>query len=139
LSIRIYYDDVRFRLRGWKKLVKIIEKVIRKENKISGDLNFIVTNDKYIRELNIKFLDHDYFTDVISFGYGEGEVVSGEVYISIETVKKNSISYNVNLNKEVIRVIIHGVLHLVGYDDNTTDQRDIMRCMEDCWIEEMGE
>ena len=69
MSIRIYYDETNFWFRGWKKTVKIIQEVIAKEEKISGDLNFIITNDKNLREINVEFLEHDYNTDVISFNY----------------------------------------------------------------------
>jgi rRNA maturation RNase YbeY len=135
LSIRIFYDEISFRVKDWKKTVKIIKEVIAKEEKISGDLNFIITNDISLRQINIEFLEHDYFTDVISFNYNTGNVISGEVYISLDRIRENSLNYNVSLKEELLRVIVHGVLHLVGYNDSTEDERGEMRKMEDFWLE----
>ena len=135
MSIRIFYDETNFRIKGWRKVVKIINEVIAKEQKISGDLRFIITNDHNLREINIKFLEHDYNTDVITFNYNSGKVVNGEVYISLETVNENSLNYNVSLSLEVLRVIIHGVLHLVGFDDKTEAEKTQMRKMEDLYLE----
>jgi len=134
LSIKVFYDETNFRLKGWRKIKQLIEKVIAKEHKISGDLNFIITNDKNIRSINIEFLEHDYNTDVISFDYCSGNVVNGEVYISIDTVRSNSLNYKVSLNNEVLRVIIHGVLHLLGYDDKTEEEKRVMKGKEDLWL-----
>ena len=134
MKIQLFYDGVGYRLKGWKRISNLIDKVISEEGKISGDLNFILTNDKNMLDLNIKFLNHNYFTDVISFGYNEGDLVNGEVYISLDTVKENAKNYKVSYKSEIIRVIIHGTLHLCGYDDATQAEKDEMRRLEDLWM-----
>lgn len=138
MSIRIFYDDVGYRLRGWRKAAKLFRKVIREENRIPGDLNFIIAGDEYIRSINIEFLKHNYYTDVITFDNSSGNLTSGEIYISIDTVRNNASDYKVNLNDELLRVMIHGVLHLCGYNDATVDERAGMRKLEDRWLEEFN-
>lgn len=117
------------------KIRKLIEKVISEEGKISGDLNFILTSDKTLKKMNIEFLKHNYFTDVMSFGSVVGNTVEGEVYISAERVKINALNYKVSYYNEMLRVIIHGTLHLCGYTDESDDERSNMRLRENFWME----
>ncbi|MCX6332882.1 MAG: rRNA maturation RNase YbeY [Bacteroidia bacterium] len=137
MKIRIFYDGVRYRLRNSQKNLKFMEKVIRKEKRIPGDLSFVITSDDKLVLINREFLDHDYFTDVIAFNNNERNIINGEIYISIEAVKRNAINYKVSLKQELQRVMIHGTLHLCGYNDKTKKQKSEMRIVEDKWLEEV--
>lgn len=128
MALKIFYKDVKFRLRKTKEIKNWIMQVIRSEKKEPGDLFFIFVNDKYIRQINKEFLEHDYYTDVIAFDYREGEIINGEIYIGIETVRRNTKIYGSTLRNEILRVMIHGVLHLIGYNDkNEVEKKEIGR------------
>ena len=139
MRIRVFYEEVKFRIKGWKEIKSLIGKVISEEKNISGDLNFILTNDNHLLKINKEFLKHNYYTDVISFDNTGDSELAHEIYISIDTVKKNSINYNVSYKKELIRVMIHGVLHLCGYEDRSNDEKEKMREREDYWLNMMHE
>jgi rRNA maturation RNase YbeY len=134
LKIRIFYDLSAYKLKSGKKILRLIKKVIRNENKIPGDLNFIFTTDKELIKLNKEFLKHNYFTDVIAFENNDGKIINGEVYLSIDTVKRNANNYKVSLKEEVIRVMIHGTLHLCGYKDKKKNVKDEMTEIENKWL-----
>ena len=136
MKLKFFYDNVNYRLRNVKGIKELIVKVIRDENKVPDDLNFIFTDDRQIKKINREFLKRNTFTDVIAFDYGDKKRVVGEIYISLDTVRKNARNYNVSLRKEIIRVIVHGTLHLCGYNDKSTEDSRIMKLMEEKWIKE---
>lgn len=135
MKIKIFYDEIAYRLRNSKLYLTKIEKVIRSEKLLAGDLSFIITTDKNLIEINKEFLNHNYFTDVIAFAYNEGKILNGEIYISLETVRRNANNYKVSLKGELLRVMIHGTLHICGYDDKTEREKEMMRRKEDLWLE----
>jgi rRNA maturation RNase YbeY len=134
LKINVFYENVSFRLRNWRKIRELVQKVISEEGKFSGDLNFIVSDDKFIRKINRDYLNHNRYTDVISFNYHERSGTNGEIYISAETVKKNAKEYRSGYNIEMLRVLIHGVLHLCGYEDGSETEREKMHIRENYWM-----
>jgi rRNA maturation RNase YbeY len=135
LSIRIFYDEVSYRYKGWLKLKGLLKQIITNSENRPGELSIILTGDTTLKGINVQFLEHDYYTDVITFNYNEDNIINGEIYISIDTVRNNAQNYDVSLYNEVTRVIIHGVLHLTGYNDKSEEERKLMRDQEDRWIE----
>ena len=95
-----------------------------------GELSFIFCADEYLKKINIKYLNHDYFTDVITFDYSKEKLLFGDIYISTDRVRENSKTYNTYFNEELFRVIIHGVLHLCGFNDKTEDEKNLIRSKE---------
>jgi len=136
LKIHIFYEGTSYRFRGWKKAMVLIIKIIRSEGLIPGNINFIITTDSVLKPINLEFLNHNYNTDVIAFGYSDEIVLNGEIYISKDTVKENAHNYNVSLEREILRVMIHGVLHLTGYSDKTSKDKAYMHRLEDRWLAE---
>ena len=126
-----FVDTKIFSIENYSKWVK---KIIRKEKKIVGDIVFVFCNDKYMLEKNITFLNHDTLTDVITFDYCKGEIISGDIIISIDRVKENATIFNVSFSNELERVMAHGLLHLLGYKDKNKKDALIMREKENFYI-----
>lgn len=114
--------------------VNWISKTIELEGLEEGDVNYIFCDDDYLHKLNVEFLDHDTLTDIISFDYTMGNLVSGDIFISIERVKDNAKDLDNSFVDELSRVIIHGVLHYCGYKDKSVDEAKEMRGKEDFYL-----
>lgn len=104
-------------------------------NKRIGNLNYLFCNDKEILRVNKKFLNHDYFTDIITFDYSVRDKVAGDIFISLDTVNSNARDMNINYSDELLRVIAHGLLHLCGIDDKGPGEREIMEANENKALE----
>lgn len=126
MSIKIYYDKIKYRIHKTGEIKRFLEKVITNENKTTGDLLFILTSEESMLEINRKFLKHNYNTDVIAFNYSGEDTVSGEIYLGIETIRRNAVVYGSGIREEMVRVMIHGALHLCGYRDENGVERERM-------------
>ena len=132
--VSYFQEDIRFELKGKTLNNRWLKMVAESEVKKLGPLSIIFCSDNYILDINIKYLQHDYFTDIITFDYCEGDLVSGDLFISIDSVRENALHYNVKFEDELDRVMVHGLLHLIGYDDHTPEETSLMRKKEDYYI-----
>ena len=108
--------------------------LLNQEAKILGDISIIFVSDSYLLEMNQKYLNHDYYTDIITFDYCEMNIVSGDLFISVDRVQENADTFNVDFLTELHRVMIHGVLHLCGYKDKSDDEERLMRELENKYL-----
>jgi len=131
----IYYNyETNFKLKNEEETSNWITATIQKENHKLEEISYIFCDDEYLLEKNIKYLKHNTLTDIISFDYSVGKIISGDIFISIERVKENAKKYQVDFIYELYRVIIHGILHYCGYNDKDSDDKNIMRSKEDYYL-----
>jgi rRNA maturation RNase YbeY len=126
-----FNSETSFTLKNQNKLVKWIGDVISSEGFQVGEINYIFCDDSYLNKINQEFLNHDTFTDIISFDYTLGKEVGGDIFISIERVLENGEKFNEVFETELHRVMIHGILHFMGYKDKTKKEKTLMRTKED--------
>lgn len=129
-----FNSETTFNLQNEAKTTTWIERVVVSEGFAIGEINYIFCDDAYLNHINKEFLKHDSFTDIISFDYSLGKQISGDIYISIERVLDNAEKYSVTFENELRRVMIHGVLHYMGYKDKTTEEKKVMRLKENTTI-----
>lgn len=133
--IRYFSEDISFTYSGKRLANRWLKAVSEAEHKTIGNIAIIFCSDAYLLQINKKYLQRDTFADIITFDYCEGDLLSGDLFISIDTVRDNAAYYGTVFTEELNRVIVHGLLHLVGFDDRTEDERRIMRKKEDEYLQ----
>ena len=127
MSVTFHTEEVKFNLKYKLRHKQWVREWILTNRKSPGNISFLFTSNEQIKLINEEYLNHNYFTDVISFDYTEKDLVSGDIVISVEEVKKNADYYGADLDEELRRVMIHGVTHLLGYMDGSQEEKEIMR------------
>ena len=134
MPIRFFYEETDQKIDNPRKAISWLIKSAEREKRSISDVNYIFCSDSYLLKLNQKFLNHNTFTDIITFDYSEGRRIAGEIYISLERVEENSLKFNSSFQDELRRVMIHGVLHLVGYRDKKPKEIATMRKKEEAYL-----
>jgi probable rRNA maturation factor len=134
-SVHFYFEKVGLTLKERGKLKSFINSLIVKEKKNLNNLNYIFCNDNALLEINRKYLDHNFYTDVITFDLSSSrKEILADIYISVDRIKENSKTLKLPLEEELHRVMLHGLLHLCGYNDKTESQRSLIRKKEDFYL-----
>lgn len=134
-KINFFTEDVDFKLKNKTIIRKWITDSIKNEECFVGELNFIFCSDEYLLKINQEYLDHDTYTDIITFDNSEGEdEISGDIFISIDRVTENAIKFKINQDTELQRVMIHGVLHLIGFPDKKPEEKALMTSKENQYL-----
>lgn len=133
--VSYFNEDIRFPFKEKRLTSRWLKFVAESESRRLGDISVIFCSDPYILDVNLRYLKHDYYTDIITFDYCEGgNRLSGDLFISVDTVRENAAFYGVEFADELNRVIVHGLLHLIGYDDHTEEDRAVMRAKENYYL-----
>ncbi len=135
--ILFHKENVHYNISNKLLIKNWIKSSIHNESKKAGDINIIFCDDDFLLQINKDYLKHDYYTDIITFQYNEKKIINGDLFISLDRVNENSIKYNSNKKEELLRVIIHGILHLCGYNDKTKDEKIIMTAKEDYYLSQI--
>lgn len=126
----IFNYETDFNLEDEAKYESWVDEIIESESKTPGEINYIFCDDDYLHKINMEYLQHDTLTDIISFDYTVGSLISGDIFISIERVKDNAKDFEVSFEEELLRVMAHGILHYCGYKDKNDSDIELMRSKE---------
>lgn len=137
-KISFFFEEIRPVKLHKKVLQNTIIFLVKNENKLPGGVSVILCSDDYLLKINEQYLNHNYYTDIVTFDYVENSVISGDLFISVDRVKENAAEIGVSFNEELYRVIFHGVLHLCGYKDKTDAEKKVMREKENFYLEKAG-
>jgi rRNA maturation RNase YbeY len=133
-SITFFSEETKFILSNDELIKKWIKNAIISEKKELGEVSYVFCPDEYLYKINVEYLQHKTYTDIITFDYTEENVINGDIFISVERVKENAQLYKTTFENELNRVIIHGILHLLGYKDKSDDDAKTMRNKEDFYL-----
>ena len=133
--VRYFFEDTPFQFKPKRFTSQWLKIVAESEIRKLGAVNIIFCSVNYILDINQRYLQHDYFTDIITFDYCEGKVLSGDLFISVDSVRENALFYGTEFEDELNRVIVHGLLHLIGYDDHSEEDIARMRSKENYYLE----
>ncbi|RCT53629.1 rRNA maturation RNase YbeY [Winogradskyella sp. KYW1333] len=117
-----------------KRLKEWIAEAVAAEGFLVGEINYVFCTDEYLHKINLQYLNHDTYTDIISFDYRVGKQLHGDIFISVDRVKENATKFEVDFNSELLRVLIHGILHFCGYKDKLDNEVNAMRAKEDYYV-----
>ncbi|MDO5510605.1 MAG: rRNA maturation RNase YbeY [Weeksellaceae bacterium] len=129
-----FYSETDFQLDDQAFFSDWIAAVIELEQGEVGNINFVFCDDEYLLEINQRHLQHDYYTDIITFDYSEENCISGDLFISVDRVADNAFTYEVDFEQELSRAMVHGVLHMLGYDDSSEEDIALIRSKEDEYL-----
>ncbi len=130
-SISFFVEETSFTIQKKTIIRKWLTEIISKKKKVLGEINIIFCSDDYLLKLNEQYLNHDTLTDILTFDFVEGKTISGDIFISIDRMKENAKLFHVKQSTEMYRLMAHGVLHLLGYEDKTKKQKEMMTAQED--------
>ena len=132
--IHVFYEDCSLSGKQHEDVVSKMSQVVESEGFKEGNLSVVFCSDTYLLEINKAHLDHDYYTDILTFSYNENNLINGDLFISVDRLKENAEVNNVEFLNELSRVVIHGVLHLCGYNDKTPEEITLMREKESDYL-----
>lgn len=127
-------EDISFELNKKPAIISWLSYSITNENKSPGEISYIFCSDEFLHKMNVEHLNHDTLTDIITFDYCEDDIIHGEMFISIDRIKDNANDFGVPFENELHRVMVHGVMHLCGYKDKTTEDQNVMSAKEDFYL-----
>jgi len=131
MPIVYHKEEIEFQLPKEERLTVWLESIATSKDKVISQVSYIFCSDEYLLNINKEYLNHDYYTDIITFPYKQGKEIESDIFISIDRIKENATTFNSTFEKELIRVLAHGLLHLIGYKDKTEEDEKEMRGMED--------
>lgn len=134
MPISFHKEEIDFDLPSEEKLVRWLEDLADNESKTIIQVSYIFCSDEYLLQINKEYLNHDYYTDIITFPYKQNNDIESDIFISVDRVRDNAASYKTTFDQELLRVIVHGLLHMVGYGDKTEDDQKKMTEMENLYI-----